>query len=56
MIALKRANEVRVARAKLKQELREGNVRIEQVLARPPEHVSTAKCSTCSWRYQRSDR
>ena len=43
MIALKRANEVRTARAKLKQELREGKLRIEQVLARPPAHVSTAQ-------------
>ncbi|MGZ6565047.1 MAG: integration host factor, actinobacterial type [Solirubrobacteraceae bacterium] len=33
----------RTARAKLKQELREGKLRIEQVLARPPEHVSTAR-------------
>jgi hypothetical protein len=43
MIALGRANEVRTARAKLKQDLREGKVSIEQVLVRPPEHVSTAQ-------------
>jgi hypothetical protein len=43
MIALKRANEVRTARAKLKQDLREGKVGIEQILVRPPEHVSTAQ-------------
>lgn len=43
MSALKRANEVRTARAKLKQQLRQGKVRIEEVLATPPEHVATAK-------------
>jgi hypothetical protein len=41
--ALTHANEVRVARAKLKQELREGTVCIGPILAAPPEHVSTAK-------------
>ncbi|HVP74748.1 MAG TPA: integration host factor, actinobacterial type [Gaiellaceae bacterium] len=43
MIALRRANEVRIARARLKRDLREGNVRIEQILAEPPEQVSTAQ-------------
>jgi hypothetical protein len=43
MIALKRANEVRIARAKLKQKLREGKLRVEHILARPPAHVSTAQ-------------
>ena len=43
MIALGRANEVRIARAKLKQDLREGKVSIEQILVRPPEQVSTAQ-------------
>ena len=43
MIALERANEVRSARAKLKQQLRQGKVRIDEVLATPPEQVATAK-------------
>lgn len=43
MGALAKANEVRVARARLKQQLRAGDVRIEQALATPPECASTAK-------------
>ena len=43
MDALKRANDVRVKRAKLKKDLKEGKVRIEQILGNPPEYVSTAK-------------
>src|SRR6202051_356784 len=43
MDALKRANDVRVRRAKLKKDLKEGKVRIEQILDNPPEYVSTAK-------------
>lgn len=43
MDALKRANDVRVRRAKLKKDLKEGQVRIEQILGNPPEYVSTAK-------------
>ena len=43
MDALKRANDVRVKRAKLKKDLKEGSVRIEQILDDPPEYVSTAK-------------
>jgi hypothetical protein len=43
MTALSKANEVRIARARLKQRLREGDARIEQILAAPPECVSTAK-------------
>jgi len=43
MTALTKANEVRVARARLKQQLREGDARIEQILATPPECASTAK-------------
>ena len=43
MDALKRANDVRVKRAKLKKDLKEGNVRIEKILGNPPEYVSTAK-------------
>ena len=43
MDALKRANDVRVRRAKLKKDLKDGRVRIEQILGSPPEYVSTAK-------------
>ncbi|HEY2311636.1 MAG TPA: integration host factor, actinobacterial type [Gaiellaceae bacterium] len=43
MDALKRANDVRVKRAKLKKDLKEGTVRIEKILSNPPEYVSTAK-------------
>ncbi len=43
MDALKRANDVRVRRAQLKKDLKEGKVRIEQILGNPPEYVSTAK-------------
>ncbi len=43
MIALRQANEVRSARAKLKQELREGKVRLEQVLATRPDYLSSAE-------------
>ena len=43
MDALRRANDVRVRRAKLKKDLKEGKVRIEQILGNPPEYVSTAK-------------
>jgi S13-like protein len=43
MDALKRANDVRVRRARLKKDLKDGRVRIEQILGNPPEYVSTAK-------------
>ena len=43
MDALKRANDIRVKRAQLKKDLKEGNVRIEKILGNPPEYVSTAK-------------
>ena len=43
MDALKRANDVRVKRAKLKKDLKDGKVRVEQILGNPPEYVSTAK-------------
>ena len=39
----RRANDVRVKRAKLKKDLKEGAVRIEKILGNPPEYVSTAK-------------
>ena len=41
--ALRQANEVRSRRAALKKELASGRVRIEDVLARPPECAKTAK-------------
>src|SRR5204863_4920567 len=43
MEALKRANDIRVRRARLKKDLKDGRVRIEQILGNPPEYVSTAK-------------
>ena len=43
MTALTKANEVRVARARLKQQLRKGDAHIEEILATPPECASTAK-------------
>jgi hypothetical protein len=43
MDALKRANDVRVKRAKLKKDLKDGHVRIETVLGAPPAYVETAK-------------
>ena len=43
MDALKRANDIRVKRAKLKKDLKDGRVRVEQILLNPPEYVSTAK-------------
>ena len=43
MDALRRANDVRVKRAKLKKDLKDGRVRIETILGNPPEYVETAK-------------
>ena len=43
MEALKRANDIRVKRAQLKKDLKSGAVSIEQILAEPPQYVSTAK-------------
>ena len=43
MDALKRANDIRVRRAKLKKDLKDGRVKIEKILEDPPEYVSTAK-------------
>ena len=43
MEALKRANDIRVKRARLKKDLKEGQIQIEQILRDPPEYVSTAK-------------
>jgi hypothetical protein len=43
--ALRRANEVRTARATLKKKLASGRVQIEDVLAEPPAFATTAKVS-----------
>jgi hypothetical protein len=43
MEALKRANDIRVRRAKLKKDLKDGTVEIEGVLMSPPAYVETAK-------------
>jgi hypothetical protein len=43
MEALKRANDIRVRRAQLKKDLKDGRAHIESVLADPPEYVETAK-------------
>ena len=43
MDALRRANDVRVKRAQLKKDLKDGRVRVETILRNPPEFVETAK-------------
>ncbi len=43
MDALRRANDVRVRRAQLKKDLKDGRVRIQTILGDPPEYVETAK-------------
>src|SRR5712691_4984015 len=43
MRALRQANEIRASRAALKKELASGSVRIEDVLAQPPDWVRTVK-------------
>lgn len=43
MDALRRANTIRVRRAQLKKDLKLGSVSIVEVLADPPDYVSTAK-------------
>ncbi len=43
MEALKRANDIRVRRAQLKRELKDGRVGIQSVLLHPPDYVETAK-------------
>src|SRR3954466_4355773 len=43
MKALRRANEIRTARAQLKRDLKAGKVKIEQLLRDPPEYVLSAK-------------
>jgi hypothetical protein len=43
MEALRRANEIRVRRAQLKKDLKNGSAQIEQILRNPPGYVETAK-------------
>ena len=43
MRALRQANQIRSGRAQLKKELASGRVRIEELLAQPPEFAKTAK-------------
>jgi len=43
VIALRQANQVRSARAKLKQDLRAGKVRLEQILATPADYLANAE-------------
>ena len=43
MDALRRANDVRVRRAQLKKDLKDGKIRIQTILGAPPEYVETAK-------------
>src|SRR3989442_13676341 len=45
MEALKRANQIRTKRAKLKKDLRAGNVSAQSILLSPPEYLLTAKVS-----------
>jgi hypothetical protein len=45
MAALKRANEIRTKRAKLKRDLRAGRTNPQGLLLSPPEYVLTAKVS-----------
>jgi len=43
MDALKRANDIRTARAKLKKDLKAGRASIHKILLDPPEYLLTAK-------------
>ena len=43
MEALRRANEIRVRRAQLKKDLKDGRVKVERILGNPPDYVETAK-------------
>ena len=45
MEALKRANQIRTRRAKLKKDLRAGSVSAQSILLSPPEYLLTAKVS-----------
>ena len=42
-VALRQANQVRSLRAKLKQDLREGTVRLEQILATGADYLASAE-------------
>jgi len=41
--ALRRANDIRSRRARLKKELKKGVVKIDEILVAPPEFIKTAK-------------
>lgn len=41
--ALRRANDIRSRRARLKKDLKEGSIKIDQLLNDPPEFIKTAK-------------
>ena len=43
MDALKRANEIRTRRARLKRDLKAGRVQVQGLLLDPPEYLQTAK-------------
>jgi hypothetical protein len=43
MEALRRANDIRSQRAKLKRDLKSGQVTIQNIIASPPDYVLTAK-------------
>jgi hypothetical protein len=43
MTGLRQANHVRTERAKLKQDLRAGRVRLEQILATPADYLANAE-------------
>jgi hypothetical protein len=43
MVALRHANQVRGLRAKLKRDLREGTVRLEQILATDADYLASAE-------------
>jgi hypothetical protein len=43
MEALRRANDIRSQRAKLKRDLKSGHITIQRIIASPPDYVLTAK-------------
>jgi len=43
MEALRRANDIRVRRAQLKRDLKDGRVSVDAILRSPPDYVETAK-------------
>ena len=49
MEALQRANDIRVKRAQLKRDLKNGLADIEEILGKPPEYVATAKVFDIPW-------